>query len=181
MVARHLAVATLVYLSVVVQSSLATSLSINGLVPWFPGIVLIVTILLHADVETLAWSASLGLIVDCLSAERIGTNMVITTFVSASLLFIIPDDRSLGAIMMGIYVFFGTWAWRLLSVVAQDVLENAQLDLFPILLSELGSAIYTAMIAVVTMALMTSIGRSIRKRGESSEMVLTNRWTMLTR
>jgi rod shape-determining protein MreD len=181
MIARHLVIACLIYLTLVLQSSFASDLAFHGFRPWLPGIALVACVLLHDGAASLMWSSLLGLAVDSLSAERLGLNVAIATLVAMGLLITRQEIRSFGVVLTGIFVLIGTIGWRVASATTLGLLNEQTLNTPQLLMSELGSGVYTGVVTICLLSLIRGAKNCVRKRGGSSPTVLTNQWTMLTR
>ena len=180
MILNHLATACVVYLALLLQTSIAFDLTLFAdYRPWFPGIALVVCVLIHDGPASLIWSAVLGLATDGLSSDRPGFHTMIVTVVAMVLLSAKHDIRSFGSILIALFVFAGTFLWQSLSVIAIS-LSTGQLQNLPrALRCELGNAVYTLLLIWF---LLTFVGLiRLRKRESSSIPVLNNRWSMLTR
>ena len=181
MITRHLATACLVYLSVVMQSTIASDLTAFGAKPWFPGMALVACLLLHEGVAFLVWSALLGFFVDGLSPERFGLNIVIATFVAMGLLMAKQEIRSFGAILTGIFVLGGTIGWRIASAVTSGLLSDDPRNIGPLLTTDIEMGVYSAMLVFGMFLLLKMLKAMFIGSGRSSQTVLTNEWMMLTK
>lgn len=181
MIARHMATACLIYLSLVLQSSVAAILVLYGFKPWFPGIALAACVLLHNGSTSVVWAALLGLAVDGLSAERLGLHAIMVTFSAMALLIARQEIQSMETTLTGLFVLAATFAWRGLSAIALGLLNNQSMAWYGLLISEFGSGVYTASIAMGLLGLVDLTKRGMRRRRDSTLPVLTNQWSMLTK
>jgi rod shape-determining protein MreD len=181
MMMSHLVTACLIYLSLVLQSCVASDIAIHSFRPWFPGLVLAACVLRHGNVAGIVWAGILGFAVDGLSAERLGVHLVVTTFVAMGLLVAREESSSYGTMLTGIFVFAGTLIWRLASMTTHATLAGRDLNVQETLSITVGDAVYSSAITVVFTMLFLRLWR-VSGRGETSTSIsLKNRWTMLTR
>ena len=180
MIARHLATACLIYLSLVLQSSFAANLAIYGARPWFPGIVLVMCAFRHDNTGSLLWSAVLGLAVDGVSAERAGVHVAIATLIATFLVIARQDIRSCGSLLAGAFALISTLLWRSGSTMTFSLLAAQTPDLTPMLLSIFGDSVYNALMTIGFLSLVQIARNRIRKPEKTPATILTNRWTMLT-
>lgn len=181
MIVRQMATACLIYLSLVMQSSLAVELAVYEIKPWFPGIALAACVLLLDGPASVIWAALLGLAVDGLSAERLGLHAIMVTFVATGLLMVRKEIRSMKTMLSGCFVFAGTYAWRGLSVITMGLIGRQPISIHEILILEFGSGVYTALIATSLLLVVALTKRGVQKGSEPPLPVLTNQWSMLTR
>ena len=181
MILRHMTTACLIYLSLVLQTSLASELTFFEFRPWFPGVALAACVLLHNTTSSVIWASVLGLAIDGLSAERLGLHAILATFVASGLLMARQEIRSFQTMLTGLFVFAGTVVWKSLSAVVLGLIGNQPMAIHESLISGFESAAYTSLIAV-SLQLVVSLGqRVLRKRRDSVLPILTNQWSMLTR
>ena len=178
---NHLATAGLIYLSLVLQSCVASDLAIDAFRPWFQGIVLAVCVVIHDDVAGVVWAGILGLIVDGLGAERLGVNLVVTTFTAVGLLMTRQDTRSNGTVLLVFFVFAGTSIWRLASMTTHATLSGRDLNLHEYLTVALGDGLYSTVMTFVVALLIRLVWQASDRRETSTSIALKNRWTMLAR
>jgi rod shape-determining protein MreD len=180
MMLRHMATACLIYLTLLLQTGIAVDLTMHhDCKPWFPGIALIICVLLHEGPASLVWSATLGLATDGLSGERLGFHTVIVTIVAMGLLAAKQDIRSFGTLPIIVFIFVGTFAWRTFSVTAFYLLARQSQNFLQLMQYELVGALYTALMTAVLLLFVDLV--NVRKRAGSHPPILTNRWSMLTR
>ena len=178
---NHLATACLIYLSLVLQSCVASDLAIDTFRPWFPGIVLAVCVLIHDDVAGVVWAGILGLVVDGLGAERLGVNLVVTTFTAVGLLMTRQDTRSNGTVFLGFFVFTGVSIWRLASMTTHATLSGRGMNFHEYLTVAFGDGLYSTVLTIVVALLIRLVWQTLGRRETSTSIALNNRWTMLAR
>lgn len=181
MMARYLVTACLIYAAVVLQSTFAKGLAIQNIQPWFPGMALVACIALHEGSVSLFCAAFLGLMVDGLSGERMGPHTAIACCIATVLLMARQDLRSFGIVLSGIFVLCTTFAWKCLASIVVTLLERRAIDPGPVLISSASDGIYTALLMTSLLIIIQLVMRSLRRRPETSQPVLRNQWTMLTK
>ena len=178
---NHLVTACLIYLSLVLQSYLASDLAIDSFRPWFPGIILAIGILLHTEVAGLVWAGILGLALDGLSAERLGVHLVISTVVAMALMMTRHDIHSNRSVLLGVFVFAGSLLWRFVSMTTFAMLAGRDADIQASLTIALGDGIYTTVLTTAASLLFGILQTAFGRRDTATSIRLSNRWTMLTR
>lgn len=181
MMVRYLATACLIYAALVLQSTFARDLAVEGIEPWFPGIALVACVALHEGTVSLVWAALLGLMVDSLSGGRMGPHTAITTCVATILLVARQDLRTIGVILAGIFVLCGTFVWRLSALLSLAVLERRSIDPANLMITFAGEGIYTSLLTIVSLLLLKLMSLKFRERESATQPVLKNQWTMLTK
>jgi cell shape-determining protein MreD len=176
MIARQMCFACLVYLSLVLQTSLASDVALGAFQPWLPGVSLALCLMLTDATATLFWAAVLGFGVDCLSGQRLGVHVVVATVVTTGLLMFRTDRRPVGIVAFGTLVLAGTFLWRTLSVLAQGMLDRQMIDAAVISVS----GIYSALVAIGLLLVIRFIIDAMGIHRQSGAVQLANRWTMLT-
>src|SRR5436309_3449156 len=86
MMTRHLIVACIVYLALVLQPSLSSDLALIPVRPWLPAIALVACLSLMKTQGSLVWAAVLGLCVDGQAVEQLGIHLILATLISTILL-----------------------------------------------------------------------------------------------
>ena len=181
MMMRHLATVCLIYISLVLQSCVASHLAFHSFRPWFPGIGLAIVVLLHTDVAGLIWAGILGLVVDGLSAERLGVHLVVSTFVAMGLLMTRHDVHSNRTVLLVVFVFAGSMFWRIVSMTTHAMLVGRDADLTGLLTIAVADGLYTSVLTVGIALLICLFQKLFGRRETPKSIMLSNRWAMLTR
>lgn len=174
----HLALANLIYFSLVAQPALGALLGEQDYRPWLPGISLVVCVLFGADLPAVIWAFALGLSVDCLSIHRLGGHTMIATFLVAFLRQLMGDDRPRGALWFVVYTFAVTFLWLTLSAMVHGFLEGQTVDVANSCLTAGTMALATTALTAAIIVLCGLIRVSVRAQRRSPVM-LNNRWSML--
>ena len=175
----HLAIANLIYATLVVQPSMNSLLPDVAFRPWLPGIALAACLMFQADLSAVIWAFVLGLCVDCLSIHRLGVHTMTATSLVVCLRMTRGDDRQRGMLWFGFDTFVVTVVWLIISGSGHALLENQSLSLE-------SQSVAAGLIAAVTTLLVTTvmIAGTILKFGLQSKAVssitLVNHWTMLS-
>ncbi len=181
MIISHLATACLIYLSLVLQSCLAGELAFHSFRPWFPGIVLAIGVLLHKEIAGLVWSGIIGLAVDCLSGERLGVHLVISTFVAMGLMVSRHDIQSNRPVSLCVLVFVGSFLWRFVSMATHAVLAGRGAVFHDSLTIAFGDSIYSTVLTAAVVLLFCLSLKAFGRRETATSITFSNRWTMLNR
>ena len=176
---RHLLTAGLIYLSLALQSSLAGELLLSHSQPWFPGIMLVVCVILHSGSAGLMWGALLGLGMDCLSNERLGVQVILVTIVGLMLRSCTRKGATFGALLTGALIFLATLCWRGLSATTLGLLENQQFH-SEWWLKGCKDGVYSALLVTSVLLFMNLLKNGIKRREQTRRTVLTNQWSMLS-
>ena len=178
---NHLATACLIYISLVLQSCVASDLEFQSFRPWFPGIVLAVCVVIHDDVAGVVWAGILGLAVDGLAAERLGVHLVVTTLTAVSLLMTRQETRSNLTVLLGGFVFAGTSIWKLASMTTHAILAGRDMNFQEYLTFAFGDGLYSTMMTVAVALFIRMVSQALGRRETSTSIALKNRWAMLAR
>lgn len=177
MIARQLIVAGLIYLALVLQTTVIGDFPDIAFRPWLPGLILVVCIRFSDDAAGLVWSAILGLGVDCLSTERLGIQLTIAVLIAVGTQQMLTDKPSMGIVTTGFLVFAATLIWRGIACVTQGILVRQPIELFDVTLSACGSGCATAGLAIALMVLGRIVLTGTRSRPTQSPS-RNNRWSM---
>ena len=181
---RHLLTAGLIYLSLALQSSLAGELLLSHSQPWFPGIMLVVCVILHPGSAGLMWGALLGLGVDCLSGERLGVQVILVTIVGLMLRSCTREGATFGSLRFGslrtgTLIFLATLCWKGLSATMLGLQENQPFcsDWW---LAGCKDGVYSGVLVTSVLLFMNFLKNGIKRRDQTRRTVLTNQWSMLS-
>lgn len=177
--ARRLTLACLIYAALAWQPGLETCLREFPFRIWLPGLALAGCLLLAHDSERLVWAGLLGFGIDCLSGQRLGIHLILTTLVGILLSVCIGIRSSPGPLSVGFIVFAGTTLWRGGSAALHGILEGQSSEFVNLARSASADGLLTALIAFV----LAFIGRlcvSAAQPTQRSSLSLKNRWSMLT-
>ena len=177
----HLVTACLIYISLIAQSCVASDLAFHHFRPWFPGIVLAISVLLHAETAGLIWAGILGLAVDCLSGERLGVNLVISTFVAMGLMMTRHDIDSNRPVLLCVFVFAGTLLWRFVSMSTRAVLDGRDAMIHDIFTIAFGDSIYSTVLISALVLSFCLTWKAFARRETTTSITFSNRWAMLNR
>lgn len=179
MIARHLAIACLIYTVLAVQPGLSNDIAAIGFRPWLPGIALVACVLLTNDSASLVWAGVLGFGVDCQSLDRLGVNVVVATIVASGLMRAKSDNRPQGAISVVVLVFVGTFVWRIAGAIVHGLLDGQSFDVVQLVTFASLAAVGTSVLSLC----LSIGGRLLLAAGTSqrtSARLLNNHWSMLT-
>ena len=181
MIIRQIATASLIYCSLVLQSTSASAIAVYQLRPWFPAMVLVACVSLHKGALGIWWAGVLGLAIDGISGERLGVHLVIATFIASLLSSALQETPSSGALLYGIFVIVATFLWRSSNAITQAWLTGQVIDPLQTMILASGDATYTAGLILILMMSGKLLHIGIVRSEPRSTFSLNNQWTMLTR
>lgn len=177
--ARQLAVACLVYGTLVIQPGVTDDLAFGSLRPWMPGIAVVVCALTFEGPAALLWAGVLGLGVDCQSVERPGIHLMIATLTAGGLISVRPDNRSLNMLSIGLFVFGASFVWRMAASIVHALLDRHRFSPVDFALSASWDGFSTAILVTIFVLVWRGLRTSIRSERQSA-IQLDNRWSMLS-
>lgn len=179
MMLRHLAIGSLIYLALAIQPGLPVELSVAGSRPWIPGIVLVLCLVMAEGSEALIWSSLLGLGVDCLSGERLGVHVVVTTVVATGLLAFKSSSRFSGPIAASMAVLGAIFLWKLTATGLRAVLGQRAIDWPHLAMASFGDAVYSALLVFLVQMASRAVWASLFPE-RLVQFSILNRWSRLT-
>jgi hypothetical protein len=187
MMTRHLIVACIVYLALVLQPSLSSDLASIPMRPWLPGIALAACLSLIKGSGSLIWAAILGLGVDGQSVEQLGVHLILATLIATMLLTASGDllrfhSHSFsppGVIITFVGVFSATFVWRFAASVIHSHFDRHTVTLDQIAWSACYVGIGSAVVASVAIMAVRLMASSLHGR-QATSVALDNQWNMLT-
>lgn len=179
MMLRHLTMATVIYVALVMQPSLPPELSVAGSRPWIPGIALVICLVLAEGSTSLIGASVLGLGVDCLSGERLGVHVMVATAVAAGVLAMKSSARFAGPVAVSTAVLAGTFAWKTTATVLYTLLGRRPIDWPNTARASLNDAIYSAIVVLFILITGRAIWASIFPE-RLVQFSILNRWSRLT-
>lgn len=178
MIARHLVIVCLIYAALVLQTTAASDFATAGFQPWWPGIVLVMCLVLTDGMASLLWVGLLGLAVDFQSAERPGVHLVLVTLIASGLNLIRSDRQTRGTFSIGAFVFGGTLIWRTAAPLAHAVLDHHSFVLMELVFAAICQAACSAVVMVFLLA-SVRLGMNALRNDSMSSVGLDNQWSML--
>jgi len=176
---RHLAIASLIYVALVLQPGLPVELSMAGARPWIPGMALVLCLMLAEGSASLIWVSILGLGVDCLSGERLGVHIVVATAVAAGLQVFQSSSRFVRPAAVSIAVLTGTFFWKFAVTALHALLAHRTLDWPSVATAASGDAVYTAVLVLLVLIVSRAAWASIFPE-RLAQFSILNRWSRLT-
>ena len=146
-VVRSFSIFCSIYLAVAVQSSVIVSEWPAGCRPFLPALVLVAIAFWSNGAAAVAWSASVGLLLDGLSLERLGVQLAWATLLGCGLQVAIANVRSSGPITWVGMVFAVAMVWRVVLPLGLGFLDGRSVDAAGVLAIAIVEAAATAGLA----------------------------------
>ena len=182
-VLRHFGIIGLIYLTAALQSSVMTDellgASWGTSRPYLPAVALVVIAASCEGTLAIVWSASLGLLLDGLSTERLGMQLSLASLFGLGLQLGKSLTRARGALVLTATVFGLTVMWRAMSPMTCAVLAGRVVDPSTVMSAAMNSAATTAVAGFVLIVLGRAIFGTSSRHKETAPG-LSNRWEMLT-
>ena len=163
---RHAGILSLIYLCLVVQSSLIVDLPEFGR-PFLPAVTLVLIVAWSNPAAGIFWSGFLGSVLDCISADRLGIQLGLATILALGLQLLKPLWRSRHALPLAAIALVICAFWRLLSQMTHAVLNGRTVDPHLVLKSAVRDAMSTGIVAIVIFVIGFGLmGNILRSRNE---------------
>ena len=121
---RSLSIVCSIYLAVAVQSSAIVSEWPVRCQPFLPALVLVAIAFWSKGAAAIAWSASVGLLLDGLSLERLGVQMTLATLAGCGLQVACANRRSSDPVTWVGMVFAVAFVWRVVLPLVLGSLDG---------------------------------------------------------
>jgi rod shape-determining protein MreD len=176
---KHICLILLTYFALVLQTSARVPFTIGTITPVFLPLVLLVVIFFFESPSALLWAATIGLLDDCLTPEKLGTGIVCSTFI----LFLVqrrlrlrPAESIFSVMLYGGFTLFGL---LLATSALRTLLNGESISSVSQFTPIIGTVFYTSLIGLFVF-LCCLFGKRILVRFlPSSVSRRTSRWHML--
>jgi rod shape-determining protein MreD len=162
---RHAGILCLLYLAVVVQTSVVTDLPPMGR-PFLPALMLMVMAAWCHPVVSILWAGFMGFVLDGISTERLGIQLGLAAILALGLQLLRPIWRRRGPVSMTVCTLVVALFWRALSPMTCAVLSGRVVDPHVTLNSALRDGAATAVVALVVFV----AGRALIRGGGQAEI-----------
>ncbi len=160
----------MIYLGVVVQSSLVPGDLAGMGRPFLPALLLVLIAAGCDATPAILWSGVLGLLLDGLSTERLGVQLALAALLGLGLQLMRPLWSSRSVLSLVAMVMLTGLAWRMLAPMTQAVLAGRVVDPQTVLIDAVQDAAWTTAIAAVVILL----GRGLIGHGVRARMMVSN-------
>ena len=144
---RQVFIACSIYLTVALQGSAVVGELPPNCRPFLPALTLVAIGLWSEGATAIVWSASLGLLLDGLSPERLGMQMSLAAAFGWGLQIVKSNSRSRGVVSVMAIVFVVALLWRVASPLVYSALSGRVLDPLVVLAMAVVEASVTAGLA----------------------------------
>lgn len=144
---RSFSILCSIYLAVAVQSSAIVSEWPVGCRPFLPALVLVAIAFWSNGAAAMAWSASVGLLLDGLSLERLGVQLALATLLGCGLQVARMNRRLSDPVTWAGMVFAVTIVWRVVLPLGLGFLDGRSVDAAGVLAVAIVEAAATAGLA----------------------------------
>lgn len=177
---RHVGILLMIYLGLVLQTSLVPVESAGVGRPFLPAILMVLIAVGCEATSSILWSGVLGLMVDGLSTERLGIELALAAMIGLGLQWLRPLWRSNSPLALVSMILLTCAIWRIASPMAHAALTDRAIDVHLVLTDAVQDSMWTAVIGGVVILM----GRGLV--GYSSRTKWINpspgpRWQTLTR
>lgn len=176
---RHFGIIGLIYLTVALQSSLLTGEIVGPSRPFLPAITLVAIAVWSSGPAAIVWSGCLGMLLDGLSPERLGVQLLLASLLGLGLQLGKSARRARGLMTLTAAVFAVAMVWRVMSPMTYAVLSGRIVDPAVVVASATSEAGSTTVVGFILICLSRAIVFS-SMTSERNVSELSNRWGMLT-
>ena len=145
---KHFCLIVLAYIAMVLQTGVRGPLAINGIIPVFLPLVLLVVIFFFKGPSALLWAAVIGLLGDCLTPGELGVGMICATCILHLVqrrLRLRPAESIISVMLYGGFTIFGL---LLTTSMFRTVLNGESIGSVSQFIPVIGTAIYTSLIGL---------------------------------
>ena len=166
-VLRHVGILLMIYLGLVLQTSLVPAETAGMGRPFLPAIVLVMIAVWCEATASILWSAILGLLIDGLSTEHLGIELALAAMLALGLQWMQPVWRSHSLLALVSMFMLTCVTWRITAPMTHAVLAGRVIDIHSVLTDAVQDSAWTAVIGGAVIL----VGRGLMGHGSRTRLI----------
>lgn len=179
-VLRHVGILLMIYLGLVLQTSLVPAETAGMGRPFLPAIVMVMIAVWCEATPSILWSAILGLLIDGISAEHLGIELALAALLAWGLQCLRPAWQSHSLLALVSMFMLTCVTWRIAGPMTHAVLAGRVIDIHPVLTDAVQDSAWTAVIGGAVIL----VGRGLVGHGSGTRLINPSpgpRWQPIAR